>query len=143
MEAPQHKVAFLIQEREPVRSSNRPHVVVRSRSQYDAIAGAMAVTRLVWGTLVVLGFAVLATVAHSAPSFDCGVVTTAVERAICADAALSEADRELSDLYSKQRSRLTGAEFRHLQNDQVRWLGYVRRSCGGSESTVPGAALAR
>jgi uncharacterized protein len=63
------------------------------------------------------------------PSFDCGKASTAVERAICGDAKLAAADRELAGVYGALLGRLSGPAKEHLMNDQRRWLGNRGKSC--------------
>lgn len=84
---------------------------------------------------IILGIA-LAAIAGNAqaagPSFDCGRVSNAVERAVCADAEFSALDLELAGLY--QRALITVGErtpegIRVLQDQRV-WLTDDRDSCG-------------
>ena len=58
----------------------------------------------------------------SAPSFDCARASSPVERIVCADPALAEADRLLAAVYSKAR-RTAG-----MRRDQREWLAR-RDSC--------------
>jgi uncharacterized protein len=63
------------------------------------------------------------------PSFDCGKASTPVERAICGDAKLAAADRELANVYGALLGRLSGPAKEHLTKDQLRWLGKRGKSC--------------
>lgn len=61
------------------------------------------------------------TASSSNPSFDCGLASTAIERAICASAELGELDREMSQRFSELRR--SQPDRRQLLLDQQRqWL---------------------
>jgi uncharacterized protein len=68
-------------------------------------------------------------IAVAQPSFDCAKASTPVERAICGDAKLAAADRELANVYGALFGRLSGPAKEHLTNDQRRWLGNRGKSC--------------
>jgi len=78
-------------------------------------------------TLALLVFA--PAIAAAQPSFDCAKASTDVERAICGDAKLAAADRELAGVYGALLGKLPGPAKEHLTNDQQRWLGNRGRSC--------------
>jgi uncharacterized protein len=66
------------------------------------------------------------------PSFKCGKASTPVERAICGDAKLAAADRELASVYGTLAAKLAGPAKDHLVNDQMRWLGNRGKSCAAT-----------
>lgn len=77
--------------------------------------------------LLLSGLALLAAmpaVAQTAPSFDCNQAGTAVEKAICADPALSWLDHTMGQLYAALRSN-GGAK---LRDGQRAWLA-ARNKC--------------
>lgn len=59
------------------------------------------------------------------PSFDCSKATTAVEKAICRNAELSELDRELTRLYQEVIN--TGVE--HIKSSQREWISERDKQC--------------
>ncbi|UYN93159.1 MAG: DUF4163 domain-containing protein [Enhydrobacter sp.] len=67
--------------------------------------------------------------ARQGPSFDCARASTAVERAICEDAALGRADRDLAAAYAALGGRLNGAARDHLRQDQLRWIAARNDAC--------------
>lgn len=74
--------------------------------------------------------------AAAQPSFDCAKASTVVERAICADAKLAQADRDLATVYGALWGRLTGAARDHLAQDQLRWLANRAKACTGVAEDV-------
>lgn len=62
-------------------------------------------------------------------SFDCGRAGNDIERAICKDAALAKADRELAATYTALLGRLSGPARDELVKDQVRWIADRNRAC--------------
>jgi uncharacterized protein YecT (DUF1311 family) len=62
-------------------------------------------------------------------SFDCRKAATPVERAICADRDLAEADRQLSSAYAATAAR-AGAGRDRLTTSQRGWLARRDRDCG-------------
>ena len=71
--------------------------------------------------------------AQSGPSFDCAKASNVVERAVCKDADLAKADRELASLYTALQARLMGAAKENLEKNQVSWIVSRNRSCSASE----------
>jgi len=65
-----------------------------------------------------------------AASFDCKKAGTVVEKAICNNVQVSEADGKLGDIYSQLKKSLSKAEFKQLKVDQRDWLK-KRNTCGG------------
>lgn len=66
--------------------------------------------------------------AASAASFDCAVASTRIEKAICADAALSELDEYLGRYFAGASETLKdGAAC--LKSEQRQWLKTVRNNC--------------
>lgn len=76
-----------------------------------------------------LAFVPIAASAQSGPSFDCAKASNGVERAICKDAALTRADRELSGLYVALLAKLSGPAKESLEKSQVRWIVGRNRAC--------------
>lgn len=66
-----------------------------------------------------------------AASFNCSKAHAPVERAVCADRQLSDADTLLAQRYSKAMSQLSDAGQRIVQDGQRQWLRYVRDLCTG------------
>ena len=63
------------------------------------------------------------------PSFDCAKAQSAVDKAICKDADLARADRDLVTAYTTLLERLTGGERDALVRDQGRWVATRNRAC--------------
>jgi uncharacterized protein len=55
--------------------------------------------------------------AWAQPSFDCAMASSPVERAVCRNDKLVEADRELAAAYGALMDRLGGAAKEHLIKD--------------------------
>ncbi|MBN8727092.1 MAG: DUF3298 domain-containing protein [Xanthomonadales bacterium] len=70
----------------------------------------------------------------AAASFDCTRAASAVERAVCADAALAGRDRDVAAAYRQRLAALDEAGQRELRSQQRRWL--VRRDslCSSDQS---------
>lgn len=71
----------------------------------------------------------LAAGAVQAASFPCTGTLTAVERQVCADAALSQLDEHLLRYYTAARQVLGASGAECLTTDQRRWLRTVRNAC--------------
>jgi uncharacterized protein YecT (DUF1311 family) len=69
-----------------------------------------------------------------AASFDCGKATTNVERAICADPALSKLDDDLQRIFHASRSSLADRDAPTLIAAQKNWIAERDRTCGGAVS---------
>ena len=70
-----------------------------------------------------VGFAVVATTASAAPSFDCSKASTKVEKMICDDSQLADADVKLSDAYSAALKAATDkVEVKHKQSTWINRL---------------------
>ena len=65
----------------------------------------------------------------SHPSFDCSRATSAREKTICEDPALSALDGELVGLYSRKTSLLSPAGAKLLQTSERSWLHYIESVC--------------
>jgi len=90
--------------------------------------------RLFPATSLVVALTVATTVqAQTGPSFDCAKASNVVERAVCKDADLAKADRELAGLYTALLGRLSGPAKESLEKNQVSWIVSRNRSCGASE----------
>ena len=71
------------------------------------------------------------------PSFNCVTDTRPDERTVCASAALSQLDRQLSTLYFAVRDGLDAGQQAVLRDGQRNWIR-ERQSCG---PTPPASAL--
>jgi uncharacterized protein len=65
----------------------------------------------------------------SGPSFDCGKASTDIEKTICADKDLSEADRSLALRYSELSRILKPGEKKELVQTQKTWLRQRDKEC--------------
>ncbi len=74
-------------------------------------------------------FVPLAASAQSGPSYDCAKASNGAERAICKDAALAKADRDLASLYAALLAKLSGPAKESLEKSQVRWIVARNRAC--------------
>ena len=80
--------------------------------------------------------------AAGAAGFDCAKAASAVEKAVCADSALSDLDEYLGRYYSAALEAL-GDGASCLKADQRIWLKTVRNPCGGETACLSAAYLAR
>jgi uncharacterized protein len=64
----------------------------------------------------------------SGPSFDCGKVTTAVEKLVCSDAALAGLDRSLSGSYAKALGNMSEAGKAAQRQAEASWIAR-RNAC--------------
>ena len=92
--------------------------------------------------LVLLGL-VLATPAvaqrgpgTAGPSFDCAKAQSAIDRAICKDADLSKADRDLAAAYATLLDTLKGPEREDAIGGQGRWVANRNRACLASPDDI-------
>jgi uncharacterized protein len=76
------------------------------------------------------------------PSFDCRTDTQAVERTICANAALASRDRILSETYYRIADRLSQGERVALRDRQREWIRQ-RNTCGTDAGCIARAYDAR
>ena len=85
--------------------------------------------------IVVLGFlaAGAAAAQTKGPSFDCARAQSAIDKAICKDADLSKADRELVAAYTALLDKLKGAERESVVKSQGRWVASRNRVCAQRE----------
>ncbi|MCA0304061.1 MAG: DUF3298 domain-containing protein [Proteobacteria bacterium] len=67
------------------------------------------------------------------PSFDCAKAQSVIDKAICKDAELSKADRELVAAYTALLDRLKGAERETVVKSQGRWVASRNRVCASRE----------
>ncbi len=65
--------------------------------------------------------------AFAAPSFNCAKASTNVEKMICADQTLSDADSVIADLY-KEVLASTGSPGQ-IKQEQRQWMTKVRNAC--------------
>ena len=64
------------------------------------------------------------------------MASSPVERAICRNDKLGDADRELAAAYAALIDRLSGPAKEHLIKDQVRWLDDRAKACTGEIAAV-------
>ncbi|QCG97330.1 DUF1311 domain-containing protein [Azospirillum sp. TSA2s] len=76
--------------------------------------------------------------ARAEPSFDCKAAATPVEKAICADSKLADADREIADAYKTLQDLSGTADRERLRTEQRAWLAQ-RNQCAAAPS--PGTCL--
>ncbi|WP_439671216.1 Lysozyme inhibitor LprI N-terminal domain-containing protein [Cupriavidus necator] len=69
----------------------------------------------------------LSTAAFAGPGFDCAKASSNVEKMICADQTLSDADSVVSDMYKEVLS--TAGNPNHVKQEQRQWLTKVRNAC--------------
>lgn len=70
-------------------------------------------------------------------SFDCAKAATAVERAVCADAALARLDREVAQAYGARLAAIDAeADKQALRTAQRRWLQRRDAACKEKEAAV-------
>jgi uncharacterized protein len=74
--------------------------------------------------------------AQQGPSFDCAKASNEIERTICKDAALAEADREMVAAYTTLAGRLDASAKQHLQKDQSRWISARNGACAGDTDGI-------
>lgn len=85
-------------------------------------------TRWITATLL----AALSAHGVQAAGFDCSKASTAVEKTICADAALSNLDERLAQFYESALARL-GDATQCLRQHQRNWLRHVRNQCSDAD----------
>ncbi|WP_244433684.1 lysozyme inhibitor LprI family protein [Azospirillum sp. B506] len=76
--------------------------------------------------------------AQADPSFDCKAASTPVEKAICADSKLGDADKEIADTYKALQDLSGTADRDRLRTEQRTWLAQ-RNQCATAPS--PGTCL--
>lgn len=81
--------------------------------------------------------------AWAQPSVDCAMASSPVERAICRNDKLGEADRELAAAYAALIDRLSVPAKEHLIKDQVRWLDDRAKACDGEIAAVTRCLMSR
>ena len=92
----------------------------------------------IWAAVLFLAFSTAA----GAAGFDCAKAESAVEKAVCAEPALSDLDEYLGRYYSVALEAL-GDGASCLKADQRIWLKTVRNPCGGVTACLSAAYLAR
>lgn len=73
------------------------------------------------------------TAALAASSFDCAKAASVMEKAICADPALSDMDRKLDLSYRAALARLSPPAQAQVRDGQRQWLRYAATVCGRTE----------
>ncbi|WP_042442291.1 lysozyme inhibitor LprI family protein [Azospirillum sp. B510] len=109
----------------------------RTSSIAGAAGGAMLAGAALTISMMVAGI-VGAGTARAEPSFDCKAASTPVEKAICADPKLGDADKEIADSYKALQDLSGAADRDRLRAEQRAWLGQ-RNQCATASS--PGACL--
>lgn len=104
----------------------------RGNAQSDGPSPTVAMTRAETQAL--------STARLSSPSFDCGLASTAIERAICASAELGDLDREMSQRFAELRR--SQPDRRQIMIDQQRQWLIQRDTCANESSSMEGC-LAR
>lgn len=75
-------------------------------------------------------------------SFDCAKAATAIEKAICADAALARLDREVAQAFEQRLAQIESAGDREaMRQVQRRWLGRRDAACADQSGVALGACL--
>lgn len=85
------------------------------------------------GAALALSVMVAGGTAHAQPSFDCKAASTPVEKAICADPKLADADQEIADAYKTLQSLSGAADRERLRAEQKAWLAQ-RNQCATAGS---------
>ncbi|WP_452003843.1 lysozyme inhibitor LprI family protein [Azospirillum largimobile] len=87
------------------------------------------------GAALALSVMVAGGTAHAQPSFDCKAASTPVEKAICADPKLADADSEIADAYKTLLALSGAADRERLRAEQKAWLAQ-RNQCATVGSSV-------
>jgi uncharacterized protein YecT (DUF1311 family) len=106
---------------------------MHKKNRKPPVAGAMLA-----GTALALSIMLASGATRAEPSFDCKVASTPVEKAICADSKLADADREIADLYKSLQDLSGTADRDRLRTEQRAWLAQ-RNQCATAPS--PGTCL--
>ncbi len=69
-----------------------------------------------------------------AASFDCAKARTTLEKTICNDSALNDADARLGKVYSQLRKSLSKSQAKKLKREQRAWLKQRTRVCSSGNS---------
>jgi len=77
------------------------------------------------------------------PSFDCNRASTVTEKAICADADLSDLDGRLGQAFSDAIAVANDDQTKRLRADQRAWIGNRDKFCAGDTSCLKGAIQRR
>lgn len=77
----------------------------------------------------------------SAASFDCASATRPMEKLICSDARLSEADERMARAYEAKREALSPAGRQILKQGQRSWLRMVDAACRVPDVSEPDCVL--
>ncbi|WP_236783642.1 lysozyme inhibitor LprI family protein [Azospirillum humicireducens] len=80
------------------------------------------------GAALALSVMIAAGTARAQPSFDCKAASTPVEKAICADPKLADADSEIASAYKTLQSLSGAADRERLRTEQKAWLAQ-RNQC--------------
>lgn len=106
---------------------------IGKRSGNRSVGGAVLA-----GVALAVSVMVAGGAARAEPSFDCKAASTPVEKAICADPKLADADREIADAYKALQDLSGTADRDRLRTEQRAWLTQ-RNQCATAPS--PGACL--
>jgi uncharacterized protein len=78
---------------------------------------------------------------QAGPSFDCRAANSSIERAICADAALSEWDLRMGQQYQQALRARKDGDSQSVMESQRTWLLQRNNRCGGVADTAIWACL--
>jgi uncharacterized protein len=81
---------------------------------------------------LLIGLCSTPALAQTGPSFDCAKAASPIEKAICGDAGLAKADREMATAYAELQMRLDPPARQDLAADQEYWIVGRNRDCPGS-----------
>jgi uncharacterized protein YecT (DUF1311 family) len=70
-----------------------------------------------------------------APSFDCAKAASAIEKSVCANAALARLDRQVGEAYARRREADFNPKARTaVLAEQRSWLAARNKACGGGDA---------
>lgn len=115
------------------RAEKNRAVMDKRKNGKPSIGGAMLA-----GAAAALSIMVVGGAARAEPSFDCKAASTPVEKAICADPKLADADREIAGLYKALQDLSAAADRDRLRTEQRAWLAQ-RNQC--ATAATPGSCL--
>jgi uncharacterized protein YecT (DUF1311 family) len=75
--------------------------------------------------------------APPASAIDCGLATSASEKAICSDPEARSADEALSKAYGRLRSSLSGNDAAELRRSQTEWIQSRDAACAAPDAIKP------
>jgi uncharacterized protein YecT (DUF1311 family) len=78
---------------------------------------------------------------HAAPSFDCRGANSSIDRAICADATLSQWDSRMGQQYQQALRTRKDGDVQSIMESQRAWILQRNNNCGGVADTAVWACL--